>query len=73
METMENDIEVCSTDEGFDQSGEMNFDLMTRYYQILLSQIENGNGEFSVIKCQDLTSYSDFEYFKIKPRFLTEN
>lgn len=63
MEKIENDIEVCSTDEGFDQSGEMNFDLMTRYYQILLSQIENGNGELSVlIKCVSgfLTKVRDF-------------
>lgn len=47
---MENDIEACSVDESFDQSpmsGDMNFDLMTRYYQILLNQIEGSNGEFS--------------------------
>lgn len=47
MDTMENDIEICSVGDSSEQSvGEMNFDLMTRYYQILLNQIEHGNGEF---------------------------
>ena len=49
---MENDIETCSVDE-FDQStisGDSNFDLMTRYYQILLNQIESGSsGEIYVL------------------------
>lgn len=43
---LENDIETCVGDNSSEHSEEVNFDLMTRYYQILLSQIENGVGEW---------------------------
>lgn len=48
---LEKDIETCvgDTDSTPDQSEEVNFDLMTRYYQILLSHIENGAGELTEI------------------------
>lgn len=46
---IENDIE-CVVEENYDQPEDINFDLMTRYYQILLSQIENSSGEYKVKK-----------------------
>jgi len=43
---MESDIEVCYDDSSANQSEEINFDLITRYYQNLMSHVEN-NGESS--------------------------
>ncbi|CRK92228.1 CLUMA_CG005756, isoform A [Clunio marinus] len=39
---MENDIEICVSDSDVNTGSEINFDLITRYYQILTNQLENG-------------------------------
>lgn len=43
---MESDIEVCYEDSSANQSEEINFDLITRYYQSLMSHVENNGGNF---------------------------
>lgn len=42
---MDADIETCCADSNSNLSEEINFDLITRYYQTLMSQVENGAGE----------------------------
>lgn len=63
---MENDIEICVADSDDARGSEMNFDLITRYYQFLLGQIESGAGEFL---CNDLfvklTNLISKNHFKI--------
>lgn len=46
MNKMESDIEVCYEDSSANQSEEINFDLITRYYQSLMSHVENNGGNF---------------------------
>lgn len=43
---MDSDIETCYEDSSPTQTEEINFDLITRYYQTLMSQVENDGGEF---------------------------
>lgn len=45
---MDSDIEMCYEDGSANQSEEINFDLITRYYQNLMSQSESGEGKISV-------------------------
>lgn len=42
---MEAEIETCYGESGPNQSEEINFDLISRYYQILLNQAENSSGK----------------------------
>lgn len=47
---MENEIEVCSaSDQSSDNQVDNNYDLMSRYYQILLNFLENGASEWFYI------------------------
>jgi hypothetical protein len=41
---MDAEIETCYPESGPNQSEEINFDLISRYYQILLNQAENNSG-----------------------------
>lgn len=41
---MDGDIETC-LDDSSDQCDEMNIDMVSRYYQILMQQAENGSSE----------------------------
>ena len=45
---MDSDIETCYEDNAVNQSEEINFDLITRYYQNLMSQTESGGGKLLI-------------------------
>lgn len=62
---LEKDIETCVGESTSDQSEEVNFDLMTRYYQILLSHIENGAGELAEISHSNLRSRESSNFIRI--------
>lgn len=51
---MDGDIETC-LDDSSDQCEEMNFDMVSRYYQILMQQAENASDGGEKINC-DLQS-----------------
>lgn len=47
---MDGDIETC-LDDSSDQCEEMNFDMVSRYYQILMQQAENASEGGEKINC----------------------
>lgn len=45
---MESDIETCYEESTVNPSEEINLDLITRYYQMLMSQVDNAAGKTSL-------------------------